>query len=192
MSLNEREPAALWEDAWVRLGRATVDRRHAFRHPVVATRCPRRGVRARTVVLRDVDASAAALVLHSDGRAEKIEGLEIEAAMSWCFYDPRQRLQLQAETRTGIHRGDAVARDAWSRQGRGARRLYSVEPAPATSIESGARPEFGEAEDDGFDHFAVIVCSVVELEWLLLAREGHRRLRFEPHEGDWRGVELVP
>lgn len=192
--MSEPVPDEVWRDLWARLARATRDRRHAFRHPVIATRCPERGIRARTVVLREAEPEPARLVLHTDRRAGKLAGLEIDPRLGWCFYDPRPRMQVRVETRASVHVGDAVARAAWARQGTAARRLYSVEPAPATPLAAGESPRFGEDAEAGFAHFAVVVCAVEEVEWLLLGREGHRRIRFTPDSGasGWAGVPIVP
>ena len=46
--------------------------------------------------------------------------------------------------------------------------------------------------DVGFESFAVVVCSVGELDWLHLGRKAHRRIRFEPGHGSWRGTWIVP
>ncbi len=190
--MSDLEPHEVWRDTWARLVRATHDRRHAFRHPVVATHCPRRGVRARTVVLRHADARDAQLTLYTDSRSAKLEALEIEPSLSWCFYDGRQRVQVRAESRATVHVGDAVARAAWERQGAAARALYAVEPAPATRLAAGESPAFREGEDAGFDSFAVVVCSVGELDWLQLGRQAHRRIRFAPGHGGWQGSWVVP
>ena len=192
MSLSELEPAEVWRDTWARLARATRDRRHAFRHPVVATRCPRRGIAARTVVLREVEAGAACLTLYTDRRAGKLEGIALDPRVSWCFYDGRPRMQVRAESVASVHVGDDVARAAWERQGPAARRLYAVDPAPATRLGAGETPRFDTGEDAGFDHFAVVRCTVGEVDWLLLGRDGHRRIVFERGEDGFAGTPVVP
>ncbi len=192
MSPGPLEPAEVWRDTWARLVRATRDRRHAYRHPVVASRCPRRGVRARTVVLREADPAAARLGLHTDLRSGKVRELELEPRLSWCFYDPRRRIQVRAESRATVHAGDEVARAAWQQQGPAARALYAIEPAPGTPLLPGASPGFRAGDDAGFASFAVVLCLVEELDWLELGREAHRRIRFEPGDGGWDGVPIVP
>lgn len=192
MSPSETEIETIWRETWAQLVRATRDRRHGFRNPVIATRCPRRGVRARTVVLRDVDAKRARLTLHTDARSGKVEALRSAPVVSWCFYDGRRRLQVRAETRASMHRGDDVARVAWDRQGPAARALYAVEPAPATPLAPGASPSPREGDGAGFEHFVVVVCDVEELDWLHLGRDGHRRIRFAPQGPSWPGSWIVP
>ncbi len=186
-------PEAVWHHVWRQLARATRDARHAFRHAVVATRCPRRVVRTRTVVLREADVAASRLAFHSDRRSEKVDGLVLSPQASWCFYDRRRRTQVRAETRASLHLGDAVARSAWDAQGEPARRLLRIQPPPGSPLpDAGVTfPEDGPAA--GFENFVSVVCDVVELEWLQLDRHGHRRLRFEPGpDGIWRGAALVP
>ena len=191
--LLDLEPSKVWAGVWRSLVRATHDGRHAFRLPTVATRCPERGIRARTVVLRDCAPGTAKLSFHSDRRAGKLAGLEIEPRVSWCFYDPRHRVQVRAETRAEVRIGEGLARAAWDEQGPSARRIYRVEPRPGTALPQGWSLPPPSDRDDGFENFALVECSIEELEWLVLAREGHRRLRFrEDPGGDWRATALVP
>lgn len=189
---GERDPDQVWEEVWAQLARASRDHRHAFRHPVIATRSARFTVSARTVVLRAAVAAQARLDFFTDRRSAKLEGLGIEPSVGWCFYDPRRRVQVRAETRAVLHEGDEVARSAWSRQGDAARALYAPGPAPGTPLEDDAG--CGKVDGDvGFGNFVVAHCDVVELDWLWLAKEGHRRIRFarEP-DGHWAGVPVVP
>ncbi len=189
---GELDPDAVWRDAWAQLARATRDRRHAFRHPVVATHAPGHGVRARTVVLRRAEPSPARLTLFTDRRSGKLEALGAEPFLSWCFYDRRSRIQLRIETRADVHVGDAVAREAWASQGPAARAVYAVEPAPATPLGPEVRPPDQAEADAGFTHFAVVVGAVEEVDWLQLGRTEHRRIRFCAADGVWRGVPVVP
>ncbi len=182
----------IWDDTWARLRRATRDRRHPFRHPVVATRCETWGVRARTVVLREADARAARVTLFTDRRSGKLDGLEIAPSLSWCFYDPRSRIQVRAESHASVHVGDALARSAWERLGPAARELYAVEPAPATPLAGRESAGVGARPDDGFENFAVVVGEIGALDWLRLDRDGHRRALFEARSGDWQGRFVVP
>jgi len=134
MSLSEPEPGEVWRDLWTRLARATRDRRHSFRHPVVATHCPHRGVRARTVVLRHAEPEDARLTLYTDCRSGKLEALELEPSLSWCFYDGRRHVQVRAESRATVHIGDATARAAWERQGPAARRVAGAGSTPYNAL----------------------------------------------------------
>jgi hypothetical protein len=192
MSLNELEPGEVWRDIWVRLARATRDRRHSFRHPVVATHCPRLGVRARTVVLRHAEPKDARLSFYTDCRSGKLEALGFEPSLSWCFYDGRRRVQVRAESRATVHIGDATSRAAWARQSPAARALYAIELAPATRLTAGETPRFREGPDAGFESFAVVVCVIEELDWLHLGREAHRRIRFTLGRSGWQGAWVVP
>ncbi len=187
------DATSVWHDVWRRLARASRDPRHAFRLPVVATRCPKRGIRARTVVLRETDPGAATLTLYTDRRAGKLAGLALEPRISWCFYDPRHRVQVRAETRAAVHVEDGRAREAWETQGSRSRRLYRSPAEPGSPLPDGWEPDAPGPDDAGFENFAVVDCEVEEMEWLVLARERHRRLRFGPSDdGSWRATALVP
>ncbi|MEO1696908.1 MAG: hypothetical protein AAFU73_06410 [Planctomycetota bacterium] len=183
-------PQDALNDAWTRLRRAVVDGRHPFRHPVVATRCERRGISARTVVLRGASQEDGVLVLHSDLRAEKVAALRTDPTVSWCFYDPRKRLQLRAESVATLHHRDPLAELEWERQSDAARRLYGVAPAPGTELGEGSGPSFDAQR--GFASFVVVRCTLTELDWLQLGRSGHRRIRSVRRGSDWDAAPIVP
>lgn len=188
-SSTQPDPSAIWDDVWRRWSRARVDRRAAFRHPVVATRCPERGTRARTVVLRAVDRDAGTLTLFTDLRSKKVAGISLENCVSWCFYDPRSRIQVRAETRATLHRGDETAREAWARLAPRARAEYAG-PPPGAAIDG--LDEEPEAKD-AFARFVVVHCRLEEVDWLRLGRAGHQRLRFERDAEDhWIGRPVAP
>lgn len=198
MSLGPRdllalEPFAIRQNIWRQLAAATRNPRHAFRLPVVATACPQRRVRARTVVLRDADPDAARLTFFTDRRSGKVAGLAMDRRVSWCFYDRRHRVQLRAETRGSVHLCDETARIAWESLGTDARALFAVAPAPGTALENGMEDVRSLDPANGFENFHVVVCDVEEMDWLILAREGHRRVHFAPDQaGRWQGIPVAP
>ena len=179
---------SLREGAVRQLRIAADDRAHPFRTPVVATLCSRFGVRSRIAVLRRVDTGPLVLWMHSDIRSGKIRGLLSEPCMSWCFYDHAASVQLRAETRVTVHHQDVLADGWWSGLHDGQKRLYASAPAPGAPV-----PDPGGIAqvEDGFDHFAVLRCTVRSMEWLYVGEGGQRRAAFAMEDGG-RSRWLVP
>ena len=167
--------AALWRE----LGAAPRDAGHAWRTPVLATTDGEVGD-ARTVVLRETDASRGRLCMFSDTRAPKVAQLTAHprgtlvfwsAALGWQL---RVRVELQALT-------DGLAVSShWAhlKLSPGAQDyLSALAPGSALDNAIGARGERA--------HFALIVASVVSIDWLELHADGHRRAHFGGGGASW-------
>lgn len=178
--------AALWQE----LARASHDKHHEWRTPVLAT-VDGDAADARTVVLREVDAESSTLIIFSDARAAKLAQLQAHPVgtlvlwsrrLSWQL---RLRVQLSAQTeglavasRWARLKLSPAAQDYLSPLAPGqAWALPDVEVPPAT-----ASP----AADRG--HFALLQARVLSADWLELHRAGHRRARFDDEGARW----LVP
>jgi len=145
------------------------------------------GVSLRTVVLREADPQRRTTVCYSDVRAGKVSQLREQPAVSWLFWDDGRKIQLRLQGRAALHTDDALADVHWQSTSPSNRRSYlarpapgSVQPLPASGLPDGldAR-EPNEAESTaGRVNFAVIVTQVHFVEWLWLARGGHRRAGF--------------
>lgn len=168
--------AALWRE----LGAAPRSGDHPWRTPVLATTDGEIGD-ARTVVLREIDATRGRLMLFSDNRAAKVMQLTAHplgtlvfwsAALGWQL---RVRVQLQALTD-----GLAVSsRWAQLKLSPGAQDyLSALAPGSALDNAIGARGERA--------HFALIVASVASIDWLELHADGHRRAHFAGGKANWR------
>jgi pyridoxamine 5'-phosphate oxidase len=189
-------PATL-ETAWHALSRGVADRRSPFHHPVVGTTgrdgCPR----LRTMILRAATPSARLLRVHTDVRAEKWADLAADPRIALLFYDVGMKVQLRIEGITRLHHGDDVAKAAWEASQRMSRACYATMPAPGSIIPDGdafTLPEGDEASiAPGEAQFGVLAITVMSLEWLYLAHEGHRRALFRWDEaGNLTARWLVP
>ena len=173
---------------WAELARAADDGQHPWRTPAFAT-SDTTGPHARTVVLREVLIPARQLVAQSDARAPKLRQLAADPRAAWLFHDGGQRVQLRAATEVAVHQADEVARAAWAKVPEANRRNYLTTEPPGAVI---ARPGPRQITADGPPHFAVLVATVVELDWLWLAEGGHRRARFRWDGAAWDEVWRVP
>lgn len=143
--------------------------------------------RARTVVLRHADPDRLVLRCNTDRRASKIAEVEREPTVAWLFYDGKARVQVRATARARVHREGPVFEEAWERTALMSRRCYLAPHTPGT-VAAGPSPNLpddlldcepsAERSEDGREHFAVVETVVVEMDWLWLHHQGHRRARF--------------
>lgn len=172
--------AELVQRIWSELLRATVDRHHEWRTPVLATTSAPGVPQARTVVLRGADAQAAQLVFYTDSRSPKVAELHAAPAAVLVFWSQRLKWQLRADVRTQIHTQGTWVESAWARVSQSAAAGdYLALQAPGSALDPAA-PAGGEQH-----HFAVVTAHVEQLDWLELSREGHRRAKLVGGEVRW-------
>ncbi len=172
------------------LARGVADRRSAFHTPALATVTPSGEPRVRTVVLRAFEPAPRRLRLHTDARSGKFAELSANPSAALHIYDPGSQIQVRLLGQAALHTGDAVADAAWQACRPQSRLCYATLPAPGTPIAAPLPAPASEA--GGRAHFAVVLFSLDQFEWLWLAAAGHRRARFDWTGADWRGNWLAP
>jgi hypothetical protein len=184
------EPDAILADIEARLAAAVGDRRRAWRTPTLATIGLDGGPRARTVVLRGVDAACARVSFHSDRRSAKCDEIAADGRACLHFYDAEAKLQLRLEGHAVLHCADAMAEAAWRAARLSARRTYAIEPGPGAFLDGPDDATFSADAPTSFARFVVVELAVATIEWLHLRAEGHRRLLLalsaEPRQARWR------
>jgi len=184
------EPEAIFVDIQARLAAAVGDRRHPWRTPALATIGLDGGPRARTVVLRGVDAACARVRFHTDRRAAKFAELAADGRACLHFYDSDAKLQLRLEGHAVLHCADATADAAWQAARLSARRTYAIEPGPGAFLDGPDDAAFSADAPVSYARFVVVELAVASIEWLYLRAEGHRRLLFrqsgETRQARWR------
>ncbi len=175
---------------WRELARATLDRHHEWRTPVLAT--VDAGLPdARTVVLREVEAEAQRLVIYSDSRAAKRRQLQAQPQALLVLWSKRLGWQLRVRVRVDMHTEGLAASSRWATlRASPAARDYLAPLAPGAELPEGQDlfpPEGGTATERR-EHFAVLIATVQTMDWLELHRQGHRRAAFDAQGARW----LVP
>ena len=185
--------------AWDTLIGGVRELKHGFHTPTLCT-VDRDGVpQGRIVVLRGADRTLRRLTFHTDVRASKVE--QLEAQVSWVFYDASSKLQIRARGPT-LPRTTAREDERWQASPPTSRKCYLVEPGPGTPVPAwttglpqdllGASvPTMGRSEA-GRRHFRAVDTEVIWLESLYLSRHGHERARFEWRNETWEGTWVVP
>lgn len=179
--------AAIWRE----LARAPLDRHHEWRTPTLAT--VRDGLPdARTVVLREVEASSGTLRVFSDSRAAKVAQLDVQPQAVLVMWSRRLSWQLRLRVVTTVHTDGLAVTSRWVRLSQSpAARDYLTPQAPGEPLTpEAATGATAPAVDRG--HFAVLEAAVQQIDWLELHPEGHRRARFGGRPGAADAHWLTP
>lgn len=198
MSSTEINPpltlTSVESQAWTLLVDGSQNPKDAFYKGALST-VGKGGPGLRTVVLRQADRQQRTALCYSDVRATKVAEILENPAASWLFWDDERKVQLRLNGQATVHTDDALSDGHWQGTSLSNRRSYLAGPAPGTvqsfptsGLPAGldAREPTEEESEAGRPRFAVIVMQVERLEWLWLARGGHRRAGFA-----YAGTELT-
>lgn len=165
-----------------------------MRAPALATLDPSLGARVRTVVLREAQAEDWSVVCFTDERAGKARNVRIDGRVEWMFYDPGERTQIRLSGTTEIHNRDGVALGYWAEVPEWSRANYRSDAAPGSdTLDVADRKSPDDAAGDiGFYNFAVLRTRITEIDWLLLGRPVHERVRLERLHLGWYGRRIAP
>jgi pyridoxamine 5'-phosphate oxidase len=183
MNIHFQTPQDIRHQIWVELGRASQDRHHAWRTPVLATVAADGLANARTVVLRDVDAATDTLQIYTDARSAKVSELVNQPNALFVFWSKRLNWQLRVRVHmtvqaTGPH-VDAVLQHVKQSAAAGD---YLGLAAPGTSMSSVTGTSSVTSKEH---HLVVLIAQVLEMDWLELARTGHRRAKLMTDAWEW-------
>ena len=190
---SEDEPrlGAVLAECWHLLGDGVADRQHDFHTFGLATTHASLGCTLRTVVLRKVDPEARELWFYTDLRSRKIGEIQHDPRVALLFHSLSDETQVRVQADAEIHSRDSLANEAWQALEPRRRRDYMVSGprglpwAWATSglpAELEGRDPNEEESETGRLNFAVVVCHIRQIDWLLLTSYGHRRALF-----NWSG-----
>ncbi|MCU0906104.1 MAG: pyridoxamine 5'-phosphate oxidase family protein [Rhodobacteraceae bacterium] len=182
--------ATLQDQVWSRLVRGVHDRRTPARHPTLATVSPDGAPRARTVVLRGADRTAARLVVYTDLRSAKVADLRARAQAALHLWDAGAHLQVRLSASVVILTGDAVAH-LWARLPEAGRLSYGGDPAPGQPVPDTLGPDAPtpvRVPDPAA--FAVLHLDLQEMDVLHLGPR-HRRAVYARADG-WAGHWVAP
>ena len=176
-------PQEIRNQIWKELVRATQDRHHAWRTPVLATSSVNGLVNARTVVLREVDVVQSNLVIYTDERSSKVSEIMKQQAGLFVFWSSRLNWQLRVRVNITASTSGMDVEQRWQRVSQSATANdYLGQDAPGT-----VRREAGN-ETMAISHknyFTVLNAEVTEMDWLELGRDGHRRARILTESWEW-------
>ena len=173
--------AAISAELWAELGRAVIDKQHAWRTPVLAT-ISGDAADARTVVLREVDARQRQLLIYSDERAGKVRQLLAHPNGTLVMWSPRLGWQLRCRVRLALEMSGLAASSRWARIKLSPAAQDYLSPLPPGTPLPAQAPGHTAPERE---YFSVISAEVTSIDWLELHADGHRRARFEGGASQW-------
>jgi pyridoxamine 5'-phosphate oxidase len=175
-------PDNLIERLWQELKRASLDKHHEWRTPILATQgIGMAGPQARTVVLRHADALTRSLRIYTDSRSPKCKELALQPLAQLAFWSRRLSWQLRVSARVTIQTDGEMVDSAWHRMRHSPAANDYLSQLPPGHIQSSVlnTPVVAEASQKHF--LAIANFEVLDMDWLSLKRDGHCRARIEPN-----------
>lgn len=164
---------------WLALVDATRDREHPWRAMTLATVDGERAD-ARTVVLRDVDETRRRVVLYADSRSAKVAQIQAHPQGVLVGWWPKSGWQLRLRVALSVETSGLEVSSRWARVKLSpSARDYLAALPPGTPVDR-YQPERGSRE-----HFAVVTATILEMDWMELHADGHRRARLAGDASTW-------
>ncbi|MGU7838142.1 pyridoxamine 5'-phosphate oxidase family protein [Burkholderia sp. AW33-5] len=157
--------------------------------------------KVRTIVLRQASRADRRLSFHTDARSEKVVELRRDPRIAIVASDLDSLVQIRAEGVATICEDEAQRRAVWQSNRPHTLLLYRAPLRPGTPIESpkdahvtvSPDTDTGTATtDDGYRNFCLLHVSVTRIDWLDLARDGHRRAVFDVNDDGYEGRWIAP
>lgn len=156
----------------------------------------------RTLVFRRQNLKEGLLVFHTDQRSKKFIELQKNPNASLMGYNHSKKYQIRFRGEVTFHRQDAVAKSDWNNLSASSQRTYLTQFSPGEvclAPSSGFDQNFDDSMTDnkkselGLQRFVVCDFKVLQIEWLYLNPEGHRRVLYTRDENsNWSGQWLQP
>ena len=187
MKIHLQTPEEIRPQIWKELGRASLDRHHEWRTPVLASADADGLPDARTVVLRQVDAQAGLLTFYTDSRSPKVAQLQAKAAAMLVFWSARLRWQLRVRVACTVITAGPEVEALWLKVQQSAAAGDYLSPLPPGVV----LPQGGAAGTETVNasapehSFAILRAQVLQMDWLELSREGHRRAQLSANTWEW-------
>lgn len=170
------------------LGRATADKRHPWRYPVLAS-VEGGEPQQRILVLRKFEIQPWIFWFYSDKRSAKISQIEKQARVSQHFYHPRKQMQLRVQGDCRIELQNEISNAELLKIPKDQRGDYQTAQAPGAILSQEAIEMEGSAERN----FCVLRLRAQSIDYLKLSREGHTRAKgVVSPTGDWLWQVVQP
>jgi len=175
--------AAVWRE----LAQAVRDKQHAWRVAVLAT-VEGQGADARSVVLRDLDATSRTLLMYTDARSPKAVQLATNPLGTLVLWSGALGWQLRLRVALVLETSGLRVSSRWARLKLTPAAQDYLSPLPPGAVIGsgvGADVDHITPERQSREHFAVLAAQVRSVDWLELHPEGHRRALFSAAGGVW-------
>ena len=179
LSTLEEIEAALWAE----LDRCVRDKAHGWRTPVLATvdaGGDKVRADARTVVLREVNATTHELLIYSDARSAKAIQLRDHPFGTLVMWSKPLGWQLRCRVHLTLQDEGLAVSSRWT--------TLKLTPAAQdylSPLPPGSPLDAAAAAVDQREHFAAITARVEQIDWFELDPNGHRRALFGAGTAQW-------
>ena len=185
-------PEEIQAQIYKELARATHDRHHAWRTPVLATSTLDGMPNARTVVLRKFipaainansrttdDHTGGTLEIYTDRRSPKVTEWQQQPEACLVFWSARLSWQLRVKVSVSIQTEGSYVESLWQtvKQTRAAGDYLGLLAPGETLVADSEYGESASASNESDPQFAVLSARIKEIDWLELGRGQHRRAR---------------
>ena len=167
------------ERSWRLLEEAIENSTSPVRTPVLISVGADGVAQGRTVVLRGINRQQRQLQIYTDVRSAKVAQLRAQSTCSLVAYQPNPMMQLRLGVDATVNYNNAITYEAWAVMPGPNRCNYLTDPDPGSIsvqatdgrpvINAESMPTHAENEI-AYSHFAVIVFTINQLEWLYLPR----------------------
>jgi len=185
-------PDEIRQRIWQELQRATQDRHSEWRTPVLATVSRQGAPDARTVVLRHADAKLSRLHIYTDSRSPKVAALADQPSAMLVFWSKRLSWQLRVRVQMSVQTAGPQVEAVWDRVRQSAAAGDYLSAAAPGDVLPGEQAD-EQADEQALPedptrphHLAILIAQVEEIDWLELARGGHRRALLGADTWAWR------
>jgi pyridoxine/pyridoxamine 5'-phosphate oxidase len=147
--------------------------------------------KVRSVILRSADAERGAVSFFTDLRSAKIKEMRRQPRVSLIGYDADAGFQIRLEGKATIDKEGREKAAAWAAYRSHTRALFRHTLPSGTPI---AAPAEAAPSDDGDceRHFAVVVVSIIHIDWPDISGPLHLRAVFQRDGFDWRRGWVAP
>ena len=164
---------------WAELIAAVRDKTHPWRVGVLATTDGEMGD-ARTVVLRDLDATTRTLLIYTDARSTKARHTQSHPRATLVLWSEPLGWQLRLRVSLELHTAGLTVSSRWAQLKLTPAAHDYLSPLPPGSTVEHPLPQRGSRA-----HFAVLAAEVTAIDWLELHAEGHRRALIDAGGRRW-------
>jgi pyridoxamine 5'-phosphate oxidase len=165
-------------EIWAQLLRASVDKHHEWRSPVLVTNGLDEWPDARTVILRAADVNQKKLTFYSDSRSPKVAQLNANPKAILVFWSKRLNWQLRVKVTIDVVMQGLELQNTWA--------VVKQSPSAGDYLSAQAPSELlNNAQDlttkktQAQAHFAILIANVITIDWLALNRTGHQRANID-------------
>ena len=173
-------------DIWQQLLRASADKHHEWRSPILVTN----GLKiehdeflypeARTIILRKVDVDTKTLTFYTDSRSPKVTQITANPHALLVFWSKRLNWQLRVKVAINVDIDSELNKLTWQKvkQSPSATDYLSAN-APGEKLETlNVKTQLIQNQTA---YFAMLVTKVESIDWLALSRNGHQRAQIDAH-----------